>query len=74
MGMPLFLMQRDPIEGIRELALDVFENPSLADEWLHSHLSELDGQTPLECVREDTVHGAQRVKDILTKIEHGIFS
>lgn len=54
------------------LAEDVLEGHAAALRWLKSPKKALDGQTPLEYA--DTEVGINEVKELLNRIEYGIFS
>lgn len=53
-------------------ALDTFGTAAKARSWLATPNRALDHRRPLELVR--TCNGAQRVEEILTRIDYGIFS
>jgi nucleoid DNA-binding protein len=55
---------------IRSLAVDVWENPTDAEEFLITPHGLLDGQTPLAASR--TPEGAKRVREILLALEYGL--
>ena len=55
---------------IRSLAVDVWENPADAEEFLITPHGLLDGQTPLAASR--TPEGAKRVREILLALEYGL--
>jgi nucleoid DNA-binding protein len=55
---------------IRSLAVDVWENPADAEEFLITPHGLLDGQTPLAASR--TPAGAKRVREILLALEYGL--
>jgi len=52
-------------------ALEVFETPERARDWLESDNRALSGDKPLELL--DTDAGAREVDEVLGRIEHGIF-
>ncbi len=60
------------ITNIFNNAVEVFGDPALAREWMHSPLIALGGKTPLEFL--STEEGAREVEAILGRIENGDFS
>ncbi len=50
----------------------VFGNRAKAVRWLHSSNRALQGETPLSVL--DTDIGAQRLRDVLGRLEHGVYS
>ncbi len=55
-----------------EAATQLFEgDQSLAKKWLKEESKALEGDTPLD--RLDTEAGADQVKDLIGKLEHGVF-
>lgn len=60
------------IAEIYRKTFEVFENKDNAIDWLFSENLALGGKKPMDMV--DTIEGIQLVKDILIRIEHGIFS
>lgn len=53
-------------------AVEVFEDSAAAQEWLQSPQIGLNNRTPLDLLATEA--GAQAVKDLLTRIEHGVIS
>lgn len=53
-------------------AATVFEDPEIAQEWLHSEIRALGGSRPVDLF--DTFAGRDMVRDVLAKIEFGEFS
>ena len=53
-------------------AVEVFEDPASAREWLHSPQIGLSGRTPLDLLVTEA--GARAVEDLLVRIEHGVLS
>ena len=53
-------------------AEEVFGSAAAAEQWLKARIPALGQVTPLSLL--DTDEGAQRVADILGRIEHGVFS
>jgi putative toxin-antitoxin system antitoxin component (TIGR02293 family) len=53
-------------------AADVLGSREKAADWIRSKLPALDGSSPLDLL--DTDVGLQRVLDILTRIEYGVYS
>lgn len=58
------------LAAIRKLALDVWENPAHAEQFLTSPHAMLDGQTPEQAAA--TPAGADRVREILMRLEYSI--
>ena len=67
----------DEADGIARLlrvvamARQVFEDSTLADEWLRSANPALDGLVPIQMARTDL--GGREVEAVLGRIEHGVF-
>jgi len=59
-------------ERIAALANRVFGNPAKADRWLREPKRSLDGQAPLTII--DNEAGEQTVREMLYRIEHGMFA
>ena len=59
------------IGRIYNRAVEVFEDKSLAKQWLKKPLFHLDGIAPIEFI--DTELGAMEVENLLGRIEHGVF-
>ncbi len=57
---------------IYEQTLDLFSDPEAAMRWLNSPSPILEGKTPL--AYSDTEPGAQFVRQLLGRLEHGVFS
>jgi putative toxin-antitoxin system antitoxin component (TIGR02293 family) len=55
---------------VRQLAVEVFEDPALAGEWMQRSNAELAGLSPLEVL--DSQPGYDRVRDILLRVIHGV--
>lgn len=53
-------------------AIDVFGDEELARRWLRTPVQALGGDTPASLL--DTDVGAEAVLDVLTRIEHGVYS
>ena len=53
-------------------AVELFESPEAAREWLKSPARGCGGETPLSY--SDTEYGAREVEDLMGRIEHGVFS
>lgn len=53
-------------------AIDVFGDEELARRWLREPIRALEGATPASLL--DTDIGAEAVLDVLTRIEHGVYS
>jgi len=60
------------IARVYVLAIEVFEDPTAAREWLQSPQIGLNNRTPLDLLATEA--GAQAVKDLLTRIEYGVIS
>jgi putative toxin-antitoxin system antitoxin component (TIGR02293 family) len=60
------------IARLYEKALDVLEDDEITRQWFKIPAKALGGKTPLEYA--DTEPGAQEVEDLLSRIEHGVFS
>jgi putative toxin-antitoxin system antitoxin component (TIGR02293 family) len=56
---------------VRVHAIDVFDSPSKAGEWMRRPNRALRLQAPLSLL--DTDIGAQQVEDVLGRIEHGVY-
>jgi len=56
---------------ILELAIGVFGNQTLAEEWLGRPCKFLEGDMPLDVI--DNTFGFQTVEDYLRRIEHGVY-
>lgn len=56
---------------VLEHAFRVFEDTTLAEEWLRSPNPELEDDIPIKMARTDM--GAREVEAVLTRIEHGVF-
>lgn len=52
-------------------AVDVLEGPDAAAEWLRTELPALGGRTPLDAAGD--APGARAAKDLLTRLEFGVF-
>jgi putative toxin-antitoxin system antitoxin component (TIGR02293 family) len=60
-------------EGIVQMATDLFEgDQSAAMNWLTTSKAVLQSRTPVESVRTES--GAEEVKDLIGRLEHGSFS
>lgn len=57
-------------DRVRERATDVFENASVAEEWLRSPCPALGGRVPIRLFEE--AEGLRVVLAELTAIEHGL--
>ena len=55
---------------VRQLAVEVFEAPALAAEWMQRSNAELGGLSPLEVL--DSQPGYDRVREILLRVIHGV--
>jgi putative toxin-antitoxin system antitoxin component (TIGR02293 family) len=55
---------------VRQLAVEVFEDPALASEWMQRSNAELAGMSPLEVL--DSQPGYDRVREILLRVIHGV--
>jgi putative toxin-antitoxin system antitoxin component (TIGR02293 family) len=55
---------------VRQLAVEVFEDPALAAEWMQRSNAELAGLSPLEVL--DSQPGYDRVREILLRVIHGV--
>jgi putative toxin-antitoxin system antitoxin component (TIGR02293 family) len=55
---------------VRQMAVDVFEEPTLAAEWMQRPNAELAGLSPLEVL--DSQPGYDRVRDLLLRVIHGV--
>ncbi|MFM0326944.1 antitoxin Xre/MbcA/ParS toxin-binding domain-containing protein [Caballeronia glebae] len=55
---------------VRQLAVEVFEDPALAGEWMQRSNAELAGLSPLEVL--DSQPGYDRVREILLRVIHGV--
>lgn len=55
---------------VRQLAVEVFEDPALAAEWMQRSNAELGGLSPLEVL--DSQPGYDRVREILLRVIHGV--
>lgn len=55
---------------VRQLAVEVFEDPTLATEWMQRSNAELGGLSPLEVL--DSQPGYDRVREILLRVIHGV--
>jgi putative toxin-antitoxin system antitoxin component (TIGR02293 family) len=53
-------------------SLEVLESDENARQWLNARQYGLGGATPLEFARTEC--GAREVEDLLTRIEHGVYS
>ncbi len=61
------------LDGIVQMATDLFEgNQSAAMSWLTTPKMALHSRTPLEFIRTES--GAEEVKDLIGRLEHGSFS
>ena len=60
------------VVALVERASEVLEDESKAIRWLKSPKRALDGKTPLEYA--DTQVGIEEVKELLGRIEHGVFA
>ena len=75
MGQPL--RNADPggwMADLEAYALEVFGEHDAAFGWLDTHLWELDNLTPREMARRDGGAGFERARDILLRIEYGVYS
>lgn len=59
-------------EPVIALAKRVFGDPTKADRWLREPKQSLGGRTPLEIIDDEV--GEQRVREMLYRIEHGMFA
>jgi hypothetical protein len=57
---------------IRTIAERVFGDPAKADAWLSRPNSSLSGQRPIDLLKDEL--GAAVVREILERIDHGIFA
>lgn len=57
---------------IQELAAHVLGSHALAQEWLNRPAVALDGRRPIELLTDSAE--AQKVKDLLMRIEYGVYS
>jgi putative toxin-antitoxin system antitoxin component (TIGR02293 family) len=55
---------------VRQLAVELFEDPAMAAEWMQRNNAELAGLSPLEVL--DSQPGYDRVRDILLRVIHGV--
>lgn len=55
---------------VRQLAVEVFEDPALAAAWMQRSNAELAGLSPLEVL--DSQPGYDRVREILLRVIHGV--
>lgn len=60
-----------PAVDITARATEVFGSADKAIRWLQSPVRALDGKTPLSLL--DTEEGIVRVKDVLGRVEHGVW-
>ena len=60
------------IRRLFDLAVEVFENQIDAKKWFKTPQQALDNKTPFEF--SDTQLGAEEVRNLLLRIEHGVFS
>jgi len=60
------------VAALVERASEVLENKAAAINWLKTPKRALDGKTPLEYA--DTQVGIEEVKELLGRIEHGVFA
>ncbi|MDN5849073.1 MAG: DUF2384 domain-containing protein [Nitrococcus sp.] len=60
------------IARLYSLAEDVLESEEAASAWLREPVPMLDGEIPLELLATDW--GAERVREVLMCIEHGLFA
>ena len=64
---------RARFESIIQMTIDLFEGDQrAATNWLTTPKTELHSQTPLESIRTES--GAEEVKDLIGRLEHGSFS
>ncbi|MDN5849304.1 MAG: DUF2384 domain-containing protein [Nitrococcus sp.] len=60
------------IARLYSLAEDVLESEEAASAWLREPVPMLDGEIPLDLLATDW--GAERVREVLMRIEHGLFA
>lgn len=60
------------LKDLASFGLEVFENQASFNKWLRISLRELDNNSPLDLL--NTAIGISRVKDVLGRIEYGIYS
>jgi putative toxin-antitoxin system antitoxin component (TIGR02293 family) len=66
------VMKKDDIPAdILEKAVQVIGNEDNARKWLHSPKRVLNGKTPAE--HAQAMEGAEEVRQILGRMEHGVF-
>lgn len=67
------VVRADPEELTKAVAraTEVFGDEGAAFRWLGTPVAALDYATPISCL--GTHHGAVRVNDVLTQIEHGVW-
>jgi len=62
---------QDDAARVRAFAIDVFQDESIADDWLNTFNKALAAR-PKEILK--TKGGAERVERLLTRIKHGVYS
>ena len=73
MGQPL-LNSNDPLADLMRHAVEVFGSSDAASAWLETPLWELDNLSPAETASRCGAAGFDRARDVLLRIEYGVFS
>jgi len=75
MGYPLRNQPSDArMAEVEAYATEVFGDREAAAAWLETQLWELDNLSPREIVGREGDAGAERVRDVLLRIEYGVYS
>ena len=75
MSYPLRNQPPDPrISELEDYAAEVFGGRDAAEEWLNTPLWELDNLSPREIVARGGDAAVERVRDVLLRIEYGVYS
>ena len=75
MGQPRRNIELDrQLAELQAYAVEVFGDHDAALRWLDTGLSELDNLSPREIVTRTGAHGLERARDVLLRIEYGVYS
>jgi uncharacterized protein (DUF2384 family) len=75
MGQPLRDLEANDLLGqLRVYAAEVFGAEDAARQWLETPLWELDNLSPSEAVARNGHTGFDRARDVLIRIEYGVYS
>lgn len=62
------------LQTIYKIAVRVFDSKEKATDWMNKENPALGGETPQSFILSDRLSAFDEVKDLLGRIEHGIYS